>query len=141
MAVVVAEGALAIDQLAHDETGLDGLSDADVVRNQQAHDRKPLWAPLIGRPGFGREGRARTRTINITTTQSHSAPENAGAQPSAPSASSASMPESNSANGLAVAPLRTVANVSGRLMPFRADSLPPTSTRVSARGYARRSAG
>jgi hypothetical protein len=62
--------------------------------------------------GFGREGRARTRTINITTTTtpSHTAPENAGAQPSAPSASSASMPKSNSANGFAAASLRTVAN-------------------------------
>ena len=37
--------------------------------------------------GFVREGRARTRTINITTS---AAPENAGAQPSAPSAPSTS---------------------------------------------------
>jgi hypothetical protein len=49
------------------------------------------------------------RTINITTTPSHSAPENAGAQPSAPSASSASIPKSNSTNGFAAEPLRTVA--------------------------------
>jgi hypothetical protein len=60
--------------------------------------------------GFGREGRARTRTINITTTPSHTAPENAGAQPSAPSASSAPVPKSNSANGFAAASLRTVEN-------------------------------
>jgi hypothetical protein len=47
---------------------------------------------VIGRPSF------------------HSAPENAGAQPSAPSASSASVPKSNSANGFAAEPLRTVAD-------------------------------
>ena len=51
--------------------------------------------------GFEREGRARTRTITITTTQTSAAPENAGAQPSAPSASSAPMPKSNPANGFA----------------------------------------
>jgi hypothetical protein len=55
--------------------------------------------------GFGSEGRARTRIINITSTPSHSAPENARAQPSAPSAS---MPKSNSANGFAAVPPRTV---------------------------------
>ena len=59
---------------------------------------------------FGREGRARTRTINITATPSRSASENAGAQPSAPSAPSASMPQSNPANGFAARDLRTVAN-------------------------------
>ena len=57
--------------------------------------------------GFGREGRARTRTINITTAPSFSAPENAGAQPPV---SSASMPKSNPANGLAAQPLRTIAH-------------------------------
>jgi len=59
---------------------------------------------------FGRQGRARTRTINITTTPSLSAPENDGAQPSAPSASSASTPKPSLANGFAAAPLRTVAS-------------------------------
>ena len=59
--------------------------------------------------GFGREGRARTRTINITTIQPSAAPENAGAQPSAPSAPSAPMPKSNPTNGFAAPPLRTVA--------------------------------
>jgi len=59
---------------------------------------------------FEREGRARTRTINIATTPSHPALENAGAQPSASSASSTSTPKPNPANGLAAAPLRTVAN-------------------------------
>jgi hypothetical protein len=74
--------------------------------------RQPVLRKIGIEIGFGREGRARTRTINITTTTtpSHSAPENAGAQPSAPSASSASMPKSNSANGFAAPPLRTVAN-------------------------------
>jgi hypothetical protein len=58
--------------------------------------------------GFGREGRARTRTIKITTNPSHPAPEKTGAQPSAPSASSALAPNSNSANGFAAHSLRTV---------------------------------
>jgi hypothetical protein len=58
--------------------------------------------------GFGREGRARTRTIHITTTPSNDA-ENTGARPSAPSASSASALKSNPANGFADALLRTVA--------------------------------
>ena len=59
--------------------------------------------------GFGREGRARTRTINITTIQPSAAPEKPGAEPSAPSASSAPMPKSNSANDFAAQPWRTVA--------------------------------
>jgi hypothetical protein len=60
--------------------------------------------------GFGREGRARTRTINITTIQTFSTPEKPGAEPSAPSASSAPMPKSNPANGFAAQSVRTVAN-------------------------------
>ena len=59
--------------------------------------------------GFGREGRERTRTINITTIQPSAAPENAGAQPSAPSAPSAPTPKSNPANGFAAQSVRTVA--------------------------------
>ena len=59
--------------------------------------------------GFGREGRARTRTINITTIRTFSMPEKLGAEPSAPSASSAPMPKSSSTNGFATQPLRTVA--------------------------------
>ena len=59
---------------------------------------------------FGREGRARTRTILISTTPSDAAPENTGVRPSTSSAPSASMPKSNPANGLVHAPLRTVAN-------------------------------
>ena len=51
--------------------------------------------------GFEREGRARTRTIRITTTPTHPAPECGGTRPSAPSASSAPMPKSNPANGFA----------------------------------------
>ena len=59
--------------------------------------------------GFGREGRARTRTINITTIQPSAPPEKPGAQPSASSASSAPVPKSNPANGFAAQSLRTVA--------------------------------
>ncbi len=63
--------------------------------------------------GFEREGRARTRTIRITTTPNHSAPEYTGTRPSASSASSASSaPKSkpNSSNGFTALDLRTVAN-------------------------------
>jgi hypothetical protein len=59
--------------------------------------------------GFGRHGRARTRTIHITATPSHPAPENVGVPPSAPSASSALSSNVNSANRFADASLRTVA--------------------------------
>ena len=59
---------------------------------------------------FGREGRARTRTINIRTIQPSAAPEKPGVQPSTPSASSAPMPKSNSASGFASQSLRTVAH-------------------------------
>ena len=55
---------------------------------------------------FGREGRARTRTITIT----HSAAEKTGARPSAPSASSASTRKASPANGFAAGPPRTVGN-------------------------------
>jgi len=58
--------------------------------------------------GFEREGRARTRIIRITTTGQPSAPENRGAGPSAPSASSEPSPNSNPANGFASPGLRTV---------------------------------
>src|SRR5205807_10615013 len=51
--------------------------------------------------GFDREGRARTRTIRITTTPSHPAPERAEGRPSTPSATSAPIPTSNPANGFA----------------------------------------
>jgi hypothetical protein len=63
---------------------------------------------------FDREGRARTRTIHIAAAPSHPVAESAGAQPSAPSTASASMSKSNSANGFATPPLRTVARC-GRL--------------------------
>jgi hypothetical protein len=65
---------------------------------------------------FGREGgRARTRTIHITTSPNDPASENAGARPSAPSASSAATPNPNPANGFSAPPLRTVAkDVDGR---------------------------
>jgi hypothetical protein len=68
-------------------------------------------APFLRKIGieisFGREGRARTRTIHIATIP---APENTEARPSASSAPSASAPKSNPANGFLVPPLRTVAN-------------------------------
>jgi hypothetical protein len=60
--------------------------------------------------GFGREGRARTRTINITTIQTFSTPEKLGAEPSAPSASSAPRAKSNLAKGFAAQSVRTVAD-------------------------------
>jgi hypothetical protein len=58
---------------------------------------------------FRKEGRARTRTIYITSTASRPSPEDAGAQPSAPSASSAPIPKSSSCNGFESTDLRTVA--------------------------------
>jgi hypothetical protein len=70
-------------------------------------------APFLRKIGieisFGREGRARTRTIHIAA-PSHAAPENAGARPSASSAPSASAPKSNPANSFLAPPPRTVAN-------------------------------
>jgi hypothetical protein len=71
---------------------------------------RTFWAPL---QSGNRAARFRTRgtgTDPYDQHHPHPEPEYAGAQPSAPSASSASMPESNSANGLAAAPLRTVAD-------------------------------
>jgi hypothetical protein len=59
---------------------------------------------------FGREGRARTRTILIANAPNHAAPENTGARPSASSAQSAAAPKSNVTNGFAAPSLRTVAN-------------------------------
>jgi hypothetical protein len=56
---------------------------------------------------FGREGRARTRTIHIATPPM---PENIRGRPSASSAPSASASKSNAANGFLAPPLRTVAN-------------------------------
>ena len=60
--------------------------------------------------GFHRDSRARTRsrTIHISATLSGPVPEQEGARPSAPSASSASTPKPNPANGFKTAPLRTV---------------------------------
>jgi hypothetical protein len=60
--------------------------------------------------GFDREGRARTRIIHITTAPNHLAPEGAGGQSSATSASSVPMPNSNPINGFPTPDLRTVAN-------------------------------
>jgi len=50
---------------------------------------------------FVRQGRQRTRTINITWTQPSAAPENEGEQPSASSSPSADPPKPNPANGFA----------------------------------------
>jgi hypothetical protein len=58
--------------------------------------------------GFEREGRTRTRTINITTIQPSATPEMPGKQPSAPSASSAPTSKSNPANGFSAQSERTV---------------------------------
>jgi len=60
---------------------------------------------------FGREGRARTRTILIATTANYTTPERAGPRPSASSAPSASAQNSNLVNGFAVSPLRPVVNL------------------------------
>ena len=78
--------------------------------------------------GFGREGRARTRTIKITTIQPSAAPEKPGAEPSAPSASSAPMRKSNPAKGFAAQSVRTVArdadgSGNGNAPTVRANSL------------------
>jgi hypothetical protein len=59
--------------------------------------------------GFGRDGRERTRTITIRTSQPSAAPEKPGEQPSAPSAPSAPKSKSNPANGFAAQSVRTVA--------------------------------
>jgi hypothetical protein len=59
---------------------------------------------------FEREGRARTRTIRITTASANPAPKRGGVQPSAPSASSAPRPNLNPVNGFAAPDPRTVAN-------------------------------
>ena len=57
--------------------------------------------------GFGREGRARTRTIHHHRHPSHAAPENTGARPSASSAPSASASKTNPANDLPEVHVRT----------------------------------
>jgi hypothetical protein len=60
---------------------------------------------------FEREGRARTRTIRITTASKPASPETRGAGPSASSASPATWVKANSSNGFATTALRTVAAV------------------------------
>jgi hypothetical protein len=62
---------------------------------------------------FVNEGRGRTRTIHIVPTGRPSVPENAGTEPSAPSASSAPISKFNSGNGFDGTDLRTVANGTG----------------------------
>ncbi len=58
---------------------------------------------------FGREGRARIRTILIAATPSHPAPENTRPRPSVPTASPAPMSKPTT-NGFAAPDLRSVAN-------------------------------
>src|SRR5262245_56801205 len=77
---------------------------------------------------FTKEGRARTRIIRITTTPTYAAPENTGAQPSAPSASSAPMLKSSQTNDFAAPDRRTVANDAdgkgeGQVLTVRANLL------------------
>jgi len=81
--------------------------------------------------GFEREGRARTRTINITATPSDTAAENAEAQPSASSAPSAPTPKSNPADGFTAPHLRTVAADADGSISF-ADGMADGSVRNGA---------
>jgi hypothetical protein len=57
---------------------------------------------------FDREGQARTRIIRITAPVNYTTPDNGGARPSAPSASSAPALKSTRANGFAAPEVRTV---------------------------------
>ena len=59
--------------------------------------------------GFERAGRTRTRVIRIIATAISVAPDPAGAEPSAPSASSAFSPRANDASGFPVLDRRSVA--------------------------------
>ena len=58
--------------------------------------------------GFEREGRARTRTIRITTTGKPASPESRGVQPSASPAPPADRPKASSGNGFVSPDLLTV---------------------------------
>ena len=60
-----------------------------------------------------KEGRARTRIIRITAKRSFREPDYDGAQPSAPSASSAIPPSGNGANAFSAATVRTVDGAAG----------------------------
>jgi hypothetical protein len=59
---------------------------------------------------FTKEGRARTRTIRISTTGRYPAPDNPGAEPSAPSAPPMPTAKSGSGNDFEPTDPRTVAN-------------------------------
>jgi hypothetical protein len=98
-------GEVAGDRVAKSKTWPDGPR----VLGGRLRRAAPVLRKIGMEINFGREGRSRTRTINITATPSSSAPENAGAQPSAQSASSASTPNVNPANGFAAPLQRTVA--------------------------------
>jgi hypothetical protein len=71
-------------------------------------------APFLRKAGieisFTKEGRARTRIIRVTTVPIPPAAENAGARPSAPSASSALTPKPNPPDGFGAPDARTVAH-------------------------------
>jgi hypothetical protein len=62
---------------------------------------------------FEREGRARTRTIHISTIQRHAVPESIGTRPSAPSASSAAMLIPNGSKDFLTGAIRTVGDADG----------------------------
>src|SRR5262249_49576684 len=77
---------------------------------------------------FREEGRGRARIKRITPTAPHAATENTGAQPSAPSASSAPMLKSSQTNDFAAPDRRTVANDAdgkgeGQVLTVRANLL------------------
>jgi hypothetical protein len=76
--------------------------------------------------GFGREGRARTRTISIATTPNYLAAEDEGQQPSASSAPSALTAKPSPANGFLVGPLRTLASDADGLTVRADDRSAPT---------------
>ena len=85
---------------------------------------------------FERQGRGRTRIIRITTNSGQPRADEGGAQPSAPSASSAENPKSMSGNGLAPHEPRTVAsdgdaNAKGSFPTVRAKPLKSNSWTVA----------
>ena len=94
---------------------------------------------------FVREGRARTRTIHITTTPHSPGTEDAGVLPSAPFVSSTPVTKPNPANGFAVTPRRTVVSHADGPWPgndatVRANPL-ITGVRTAADGADEASAG
>ena len=72
---------------------------------------------------YTKEGRARTRIIHITATDTSSVPDYSGAQPSLPSASSADLSKGNGNNAFTGSTLRTV----GGAADGQADASDPVS--------------